>query len=916
MSQERIKKDYPKTFTRNMERLQELQPKLAERIYDFVEENGFPQPSVKETPAGLWCSGLGGRPFFQLHLSEKTFIPRKKRERPRPVVMIYGIGYPPYLVQMLRSIDKSVLAVIIFEPSLEILVYTFTLSSVYDALPQFARVSFVLEDERIFLDEALHVNVSPLGTFPVTQADIIEHSGEREIFQKEIVALVAEFRKAVRISVEKLGNTAEDTLVGVRNICLNAPYIWHTPSLEDLAKKYEGIPVITVASGPSLEKNFSLLKGLGGRCLIVCADTALPKLLREDIIPHIVVTLERPFRMYLDYFRPLYEEHYDKCKNILLLAEGVSPSQVVGRWPGAIGVIGKYEIPVDQWIIKETFGGNTLYSGASVMHVALSFAAFCKASSVAMIGQDLAYSKEGASHSSGIVSLADEKTEQSRMISGYDVPGIYGETVRTSISWLKMLQIFEDMIASFPCKVFDCTEGGAKIEGTEILDFSDYIEKYLENREPFDVLPCAFFLQKQEELLPTEKAEAISFRLARLFDTIEELRELLRKMEQTMKKGSAPGLTSSLRREIALDAAEKLDSFHKKNSAVAFIGQSYAYATGSAFALYRFMEFQEEIEHWQKAWGELLEAHKKILGFLNYWFEYLSLAIKWYASFPSSREFLETVHPCLEKESRKFSLDFFGEASFLEFENEAIPTVTSFLARTDAYKQGWDPLVMWRGSLFLEQQGRFEQASLFMEEAAEIMEGQEVSEQTLGNFLFDYARLLSKEDLCHFPKYRKSLSILNQAKQYLGEEFPKIGQLSLSIRTAYGKALLRYKEAVITPYANTNPEMAFREVVMNVERLLTTQRLDLALRAVWSGIVAFGEQVPQDVRPHFLWLLNLIPKTIHAQDDMIKEASLEILDSIAVNLSLLEKIRVPLSMELIALLEEQGISFASSSQSL
>ena len=79
-----MKKDYPKTFIRNMERLQSLQPKLAEKIYDFVEQHGFPQPSIKETPAGLWCSGLGERPFFQPKSQDKAFIFRKKHERPRP----------------------------------------------------------------------------------------------------------------------------------------------------------------------------------------------------------------------------------------------------------------------------------------------------------------------------------------------------------------------------------------------------------------------------------------------------------------------------------------------------------------------------------------------------------------------------------------------------------------------------------------------------------------------------------------------------------------------------------------------------------------------------------------------------------------------------------------------------------------
>ncbi len=916
MSQERIKKDYPKTFTRNMERLQGLQPKLAEKIYDFVEGNGFPQPSVKETAAGLWCSSLGERPFFQPHLSGKTFIPRKKRERPRPVVLIYGAGFPPYLVQALRSIDKSVLAVIVFEPSLEILVHTLATSSIYDALPEFARISFAVEEERILLDEALHVNVSPLGTFPVTQSDIVEHTGERELYREKILSLFAEFRKALRISIEKLGNTAEDTLIGVRNICLNAPWIWHTPSLEALAKEYKGLPVVTVASGPSLEKNFRLLKGLEQRCLIISADTALPKLLKEGIVPHVVITLERPFRMYLDYFRPLYREYYEECKNILLIAEGVSPPQIVGRWPGALAVIGKSELPVDRWILQDAFDANVLYSGASVMHVALSFAVFCRASSLAMIGQDLAYSKDGASHSEGIVSLADEKVERSRMDSGYDVLDINGEMVRTSISWLKMLQIFEDVIPSAPFDVFDCTEGGAKIEGSKILAFSDYIKENIPEGEIINASPCVFFKEKQTEIVPSEKINAIRPQLEGLTLNVEELKDLLGEMEISMNKALSPGLHPGIRRSFALETAQKLDDFHKKNRAIAFVGQSYAYATGSAFAVSRFMEYQEELENWQNAWEELIESHRALLSFLTYWFAYVFRVADWYAEFSSNKDFFEEMHSCSEKESQELAHEFFGASENLQIESRDVPRVTSFLSRSDSLQHNWESSCIWKAALFLEQQRRFEQSSLLMSEAADSMEGKELPREEIGKFLFDYARIVAKEDLCHFPKYRKAIAILHQAKKYFPEGSPDIEALSIDIRGAYEQAIARYEKAFVIPQSDKDPIMGFWEVSMNVERFLANKRLDLALKEMWFGILTFADKMPTShtVLPQFAWLLTIVPKTVHAQDELIKEASYDVLSSMKKNLVFLKKMGMPLPLDFVALLEKEGISFIPSSR--
>ena len=63
----------------------------------------------------------------------------------------------------------------------------------------------------------------------------------------------------VIVRLQQLGNSAEDTLLGLRQIALNAPWIVFGPSLQSLAGAFRGRLFIWVAAGPSLDKNVHLL---------------------------------------------------------------------------------------------------------------------------------------------------------------------------------------------------------------------------------------------------------------------------------------------------------------------------------------------------------------------------------------------------------------------------------------------------------------------------------------------------------------------------------------------------------------------------------------------------------------------------------------------------------------------------------
>lgn len=86
-------------------------------------------------------------------------------------------------------------------------------------------------------------------------------------------------------------------------MALSSPWIVFGPKLSALRAAFKGRPSVVVSAGPSLDKNYELLKGREDKVLIVATDTVLRKLLKNGINPHIVCALERGLVVLDKHFR-------------------------------------------------------------------------------------------------------------------------------------------------------------------------------------------------------------------------------------------------------------------------------------------------------------------------------------------------------------------------------------------------------------------------------------------------------------------------------------------------------------------------------------------------------------------------------------------------------------------------------------
>ncbi|SDT85489.1 6-hydroxymethylpterin diphosphokinase MptE-like protein [Desulfobacula phenolica] len=251
--------------------------------------------------------------------------------------------------------------------------------------------------------------------------------------------------------------------------------IHHQHLLEHIQNKFDGIPAILVAGGPSLDKNIHLLKQVQEKAVIIAVDTVLPALLKNGVHPHFLTCID-PNDLTFEKFADVIPEVKDIA---LICTSWVNPKTPKVFPSGQIfwTFTGK---PMEAWL-NSLLGGKLLTGGAStVAHLNLIAAHMLGCDPIIFIGQDLAYPGSApASHAKGTVLQGTAPKETvTNHVQGETVTGINGEILRTNRSFLSMKKIFESTIARSERSHINATQGGANIEGTKILTLQDAMDKY------------------------------------------------------------------------------------------------------------------------------------------------------------------------------------------------------------------------------------------------------------------------------------------------------------------------------------------------------------------------------------------------------------------------------------------------------
>ncbi|MCY9665102.1 DUF115 domain-containing protein [Paenibacillus alginolyticus] len=409
----------------------------------------------------------------------------------------------------------------------------------------------ILTDLMEQISVVLSTYISSMIGFYFLQTDLLRtfssYRRDSEFYEK----MIEEIINHLRTHMTSMGNSLDDTLMGMTNELNNVPISLTSHRLKDLKDKYKGKPIICVASGPSLDKQLPLLKTVKGKALIISAESAFRVLLKNGISPDIVCILERGANSY-----DLSVKGVEIPEDTALLGLTLMDERIPRSW-------NKYVIPVFKEnithcrLMNQALGDmGTLYNGNSVAHLSFSLAQYMGGYPIIFIGQDLAYSEDGVTHSkhsfyvdhSDVEMSAEQRKQiQNSLQEDKDffnktvyVDGYYGGKIKSRELWRQFLFWMEHLIRVMPAPlIINATEGGADIPGTIKMPFKEVVEKYC--IESIMSIPEMF-----SDLPPVPSDE--------------DIKENFRSMVEFFNNEFGEIQRVSLLAEEMLDAAEKLQN--------------------------------------------------------------------------------------------------------------------------------------------------------------------------------------------------------------------------------------------------------------------------------------------------------------------------------------------------------------------
>ncbi|HEC1835800.1 TPA: motility associated factor glycosyltransferase family protein [Campylobacter coli] len=418
-----------------------------------------------------------------------------------PVLYFYGFGNGILFKALLQN--KNHQHIVVFEKDIEIIWIMFHILDFSSEL-QSARL-MVLQTSSLDIEFFSNFCSSkPFFQFSrIYFLELMSHYYER--FHEDILGLNKKLAENFKNSIVSYGNDPLDALQGIEQFVYNLPQMITHPSYKELLSKRKNLSdtAIIVSTGPSLTKQLPLLKKYANKATIFCADSSYPILAKHDIKPDYVCMLERD-EIVAECFNNDFGE-FDK--DIVFIVKSVTHPHTIKylqKNNRAFILVSTYASFI-QYLKLDYFGYFNM--GFSVAHMNFLLTIHLKYKNIILIGQDLAYAKDGQTHSQGFIHANLHNGDYERDLDKFSTTAYGGNgKVQSSEIWTLFRHNFEKDIVNikmnYHITTYNCTEGGARIEGTIEKPFLWACENLLDKdlNKPFEKLE-PLSLNKQNEFL-------------------------------------------------------------------------------------------------------------------------------------------------------------------------------------------------------------------------------------------------------------------------------------------------------------------------------------------------------------------------------------------------------------------------------
>lgn len=387
-----------------------------------------------------------------------------------PVYILFGLGDGSYLRALIEQADENS-RFIIYEPS----------SEIYEV----ARTNWDL-DQLLDRKKLLFINnaspqslpnlISPLFTSLDTNGiKVCCYPNYAHIFPdlksefETVIRNIIRAKVSSQITLSKKGQTV------TYNMLKNIPILANSFAISDIKTVISpDIPVIICGAGPSLNDAIPYLSQAKGHALILCVDSALPALLRNNIIPDLMVSVD-PIKEDYNFRDPRVKDIPGvfpmACRNFIFDDRSATNFFYNCTSPFITLIGNKFNMDLPN-----------LDANTSVGNHAFSIAKYIGSKVILLTGIDMAF-KDNRTHAQGTL-LADEDANARPDL--IEVQGVNGEMLLSDGPMNMYRILLEDSIYNSDATVINTSSCGALFKGTINLPFIDALSKYCQSDVYFD----------------------------------------------------------------------------------------------------------------------------------------------------------------------------------------------------------------------------------------------------------------------------------------------------------------------------------------------------------------------------------------------------------------------------------------------
>ncbi len=243
-----------------------------------------------------------------------------------------------------------------------------------------------------------------------------------------------------------------------KNIIYNLPFYLFSPGISHI--NLDGQPVVIAAAGPSLEKAFSVLRETQKKIFLISVDTALKPLLRESILPDLVISIDPTEKNY-SHFQGLEDE--SALLNVPLVIDPQVYYRIPENYIGPVFSPRLLDSKIHDFFSDLVPDKGVISKGMSVAHSALSLALSVGAGKIIFVGLDLSF-LPNATHVKGAANFSSS-------LSGRKILKVRGRDgdVFTDDVFFSYIKHFEVEISKINIPIYNASFG-AYIEGMQFID--------------------------------------------------------------------------------------------------------------------------------------------------------------------------------------------------------------------------------------------------------------------------------------------------------------------------------------------------------------------------------------------------------------------------------------------------------------